>query len=374
MNCFVSGDQNTSIIISYLMGTDLPVTKKRSETMSRLYAAISPIWKYLGNEPDRYVDTLLYDRIIDICGGFVSPFTLGLFIQHIYPALVEIAAMPSEKAVLSSVVQRLKTNHLFLSIIPKNEDKQSSRAYFASQGLIHSGRIEDIDSCVIELQCGDEIMRMMNDKDHRWHIGTTCKRSTLLHELTHLDCMLQDDFFYHPELRQTSSWVWTNHDECRVIDTENCALEARGAKRRLGHRVLSFTDQEFAKMSSTLKLGHALETGADATVKELCERHLVASEGSEERIHFSEFYYALLYLKDHPEKEEIIDKVVDGEFQLATRAHKNLGLIHLIMMLEQKNDGVNFIKKLLESIITNATIQQRFDVFPFIHGLQRLYN
>lgn len=372
-------DQPTSIIISYLMEPDEPVSKEISEDVSRLHAAISPIWENFLNEPGRYIDSLLYNRIIDFRGSFGAASTIHLFFKHAYPLLVEIAAVSSEKALLASVVHHLKTNHFFLSFIFK-EDNTSSCVYFAKQGNHFSDnrvRLAEIDSCTINMHYGDERMHILSDKTHRWYVGNTSKRSVLLHELAHLDNMLQGDYFFHPELLINSSWVWTNQEEYRVIDVQNEALEARGEWTRLSHRALFCTDREFANMPSTLKLGIAFGMGADGTVKELCDRHLTAAFDSDDRIIFSSpkhaTPYAISYLIDDPKDEEIIDQVIDGKFQQATRAHKNLALLHILFMLEQSENGFDLIQTLLECIITEAPLQRRLDVIPFIQGIQKLY-
>jgi len=360
------GDSYTPLIISYLVEKTA-----EGDEVPKLHAAISPIWERLLNEPDHYVNTLLHDKVIDFPRIMTTPSIKNLFLKHIYPSLVQIAASPSEKALLASVVGHLKANHLFLSIIPENKDKESSCAYFSLQGL-RVGRVYS-DSCTIVMQYAEDVIRVLSDKDHTWHLGTTDKHSTLLHELAHLDNMLQVDHYSLLAALQTSSWRWTNQEEQRVIDVENCALEARGALKRLGHKVLPFTNREFANMPATLKLAYALAMGADATVKELCDRHLAAPEGSEDRIIFNSQEhaspYASAYLIDHPDDEDLIDKVVDGEFQQATRAHKNLALTHLLMMLNKTEDGMDLIKALLESIVTKAPTQGRADVIPFVQGI-----
>lgn len=361
------GDSYTPLIISYLVEKEA-----EGDEVPKLHAAISPIWERLLNEPCHYVNTLLHNRVIDFPQRLGASSLKNLFLKQVYPALIEIAAASEEKALLANVVSQLQANRLFLSVISENEDKQSSCAYFSLQG-VHVSRLYS-DSCTIKMQFGDAVMRILSDRDHRWYMGTTDKRSILLHELAHLDKMLQVDEYSLLASLQTSSWRWTNEEECRVIGIENCALEARGALQRLGHPVLPFTNREFTNWPARTKLALALALGADATVKEICDRHVAALEGSEDRLIFSSqehaAKYALAYLMDRPDEDELIDKEVDGEFQQATRAHKNLGLTHLLMMLNQTEDGVDFMKALLESIVTQAPAQRRADVIPFIQGLR----
>lgn len=357
------GDSYTPLIISYLVGKEA-----ESDELPKLQAAISPIWERLLNEPCHYVNTLLHDRVIDFPQRLGASSLKHHFLKQVYPAFVEIAAAPKEKVLLVSVVRQLQASRLFLSVISANDDKQSSCAYFSLQGL-HVSRLYS-DSCTIKMNYGDRVMRILRDQDHRWHMGTTDLRSTLFHELAHLDKMLQVDEYSLLGSLQTSSWRWTNEEERRVIAIENCALEARGALQRLGHSALPFTNREFTKWPARTKLALALALGVDGAVKELCDRHVVALEESEDRLIFSSqehaSKYALAYLMDRPAEDELIDKEVDGEFQQATRAHKNLGLTHLLMMLNQTEDGLDFTKELLASIVAQAPTQGRADVMPFI--------
>lgn len=369
------GAQTTSIIISYLTDMDVPVSEETWEATSKLQAAISSIWENFLNEPSRYIDTLLYDRVIDFRGSCRTTPVIRLFFEQAYPLLIEIAATPLEKEILADVMRQLKINGLFLSIFPK-EGKKSSSTYFANQGIRFPNnrvKINKIDSYGIDMQYGYEAIHLLSDQNQQWHLGTISKRSSLLHELCHLDNMLHGDYFTYPELFEDSSWVWTNEEECRVTNIQNEALEARGEMRRLSHKSSPFNEQEYVNMSAAHKLEFALSFGADGTVKEICDRHLAASLDSKDRIilslprHVPAF--ATAYLKDRPQDKKIIDKVIDIEFQEVTRNHKNIALIYILLMLEQSENGIAFSETLLECIDTKATVLNRLDVISFIQSI-----
>lgn len=378
-----------SIISSYYVDGS-STSSDTSDTLKRIAQSISEVLEenLPTTSPDRFVDWLLNEKIIDFRPPFSGPRAGALFAKHIYPLLVESASEPDERAHLYKIAKDAQSAGHFIAVIPKfgktSHPKGGSFAARAHQGvpissyceaLLAKGVTESdlmtaramVDSYVIEYLLDNKSIERMVSKSGEWHIGTTSLRSGLIHEFTHIG-----DFLSGAPSEKAVSCRWTNDDEERTIKRENVFAATRGEMQRVSHNHPSY-ESTYKQQSAHLRLFDAWMLAADGTVRELCEHSSMASAESPDRIEFNTENLnlcAIGYLASFPSKEQLKSDI-DRAYWEEIVIHKNKALQFSVTQL-LKWQGVDAVQAFLKTILESAPTAGRDDAIPFIKELMRI--
>jgi hypothetical protein len=296
-----------------------------------------------------------------------------------------------ERAFLCQLSRNLQTKQRFICILPKfgktsvgenSCNTQAIRGIPMTQMLATLGfTLENcpkkdfdallmrVDSFVIELLMDNLVPQILMDAEHGWHLGSVFPRSSLLHELFHVDHMLVDESSTMQRLN-AFSWRWTTAEEQITIARENRCLRARKERVRVSHKCINCRQSRY--------LEYSLMLGLDGLIKELCHKHLVAPLNSPDRINCeldALERYAHVYLVDIPQDGQVESEEIDRAFQKQARLKKNSALkLFVCALLEDfSENGCQQVRDLLTAIV-HKTPSTRSDVFPFVRELLKMFS